>query len=279
MDVFCREELEKHAYYIRRHIVHTIATNGEGHAGGAMSSVDIIATLFFGIMNYLPDDPINRDKLLLSGGHKCLALYGALVEQGLIKKAELKTYNQLGTLVPGHPDATKICSIDFSTGSLGHGLPLGCGYALSAKKQALSYKTYVIMGDGEQEEGSVWESAAFAAQNHLENLIAVIDENTLQINGRTDEICKPTSFEDRYGAFGWSVRSVDGHDVGSLYDAFSAVPFEAGKPSMIVAKTTKGKGLSIIEDNIKYHHWNPGGEEAAEAMKEIDTYGIRKGWL
>ncbi len=274
-----REALERHAYQMRRNIVHTVATNGEGHAGGAMSSTDIVATLFFGVMDLTAEDPKLRDKFLLSGGHKCLALYSALVEKGVLDAGLLKTYNHLGTIFPGHPDATKIKEIDFSTGSLGHGLPLGCGYAITAKRLNLKYKTYVLMGDGEQGEGSNWEAAAFAAQNKLDNLVAIIDENTLQINGRTWEVCKPTSFEERYAAFGWAVKSVDGHDVGALYEALSAAPLVEGKPTMIVAKTVKGKGLSFMEDNIKYHHWNPNAEQAALAIKEIDEYGREKGWL
>lgn len=154
MKAFDREALEHLAFNIRRDIVATIATNGEGHVGGALSATDIVAVLYGAIMNYDPQDPLHRDKLILSAGHKCLTLYGAMAELGVIDKAELKTYNQLGTRFPGHPDATKLPCFDFSTGSLGHGLPLGCGYAMAAKLQGDSYRTYVIMGDGEQGEGS-----------------------------------------------------------------------------------------------------------------------------
>ena len=236
MKQFDREALERHAHMIRRNIVHTVATNGEGHAGGALSAADAIAVLFFGVMNFKPDDPLGRDKFLLSAGHKCLALYGALVEAGVIDEKELKTYNELGTIFPGHPDATKIPAIDFSTGSLGHGLPVACGYALAAKRLGLDYKTYVLMGDGEQGEGSIWEAAAVAAQHKLDNIICILDENTLQINGRTNEVCKPADYEDRYAATGWAVKTVaDGHDVGALYEAIASAPFEPGKPSIIVA--------------------------------------------
>ena len=278
MKPFDLEALEKGAYGIRRSIVGTIATNGEGHAGGALSSTDIIATLFLAVMD-LEKDSLHRDKFLLSGGHKCLALYGALVETGVLPAEELKTYNKLGTIFPGHPDATKIPAIDFSTGSLGHGLPLGCGYAMAERIGGHGYRTYVLMGDGEQGEGSNWEAAAFAAHNKLDTLTAIIDENGLQINGKTWSICMPGSFEERYAAFGWSVRTVDGHDHRALYEALTSAPFEPGKPSLVVAKTTKGKGVSFLEGQLKYHHWNPDREQGALAMAELDAYGRKRGWL
>ena len=225
---FNKEALELGAHNIRKHIVNTIVNNGEGHGGPALSCSDIMSVLYLGIMNIDKDNPGDaaNDKFLLSAGHKCLALYAALVEKGIIDVSVLDTYNKLGSPVPGHPDATKLPGVEFSTGSLGHGLPLGCGYSIAARMKGLDYKTYVLMGDGEQGEGSNWEAAAFAAQNCLDNLVAIIDENGLQINGRTCEICKPTRFEDRYGAFGWSVRSVDGHDVEALYNTLKEAPFE-----------------------------------------------------
>jgi transketolase len=270
-------ELEKGAYRIRKHIINTIVHNGEGHGGGALSCADILSVLYLGIMNIDKDNMGNSDKFILSAGHKCLALYGALVEKGIIDVSVLDTYNKLGSPVPGHPDAAKLAGVEFSTGSLGHGLPLGCGYAIAARIRGSSYRTYVLMGDGEQGEGSNWEAAAFAAHNKLYNLIAVIDENGLQINGRTNEILKPTPYEERYRAFGWSVKSVDGHDVEALFNAFASAPFEKNKPSMIIAKTIKCKGLSFAEDNVKYHHWNPDKNEAEMAIREIEDAGKR--WL
>ena len=275
MKPFNKDNIEYFAHRIRRHIVNTIASNGEGHVGGALSGTDIIAVLYSTLMNIIPNDLLHSDKFILSAGHKCLALYGALVESNLIEEDLLKTYNQLGTPLPGHPDATKLCGVDFSTGSLGHGLSLGCGYALAAKLNMDGYKTFVLMGDGEQGEGSNWEAAAFAAHNKLDNICAIIDENNMQINGRTCEICKPTPYDERYKAFGWSVKTVDGHDVKALYDALSTVPFEIGKPSLIVATTIKGKGVSFLEDKIEYHHWNPNHEQGAMAMAEINECGKR----
>lgn len=272
---FKSEELEYNAFKIRKHIIDTIISNGEGHAGGALSSVDIIAVLYFSILNLKEQNPLYNDKFILSAGHKCLALYGVLVEKGIINEKLLKTYNNLDSPFPGHPDSTKLAGIDFSTGSLGHGLPLGCGFALAGKMLNKKYKTYVLMGDGEQGEGSNWEAAAFAAHNGLDNLVAIIDENTLQINGRTCEICKPTGFDIRYQAFGWEVQTVDGHDIDAVHDTLNCVPFKEGKPSLIVAKTVKGKGLSFMEDNKKYHHWDPDSHQSAVALEEINQCGKR----
>lgn len=272
-------KLEKGAHNIRKHIVNTIVHNGEGHGGPALSCTDILSVLYLGVMNIDKDNPqaSTNDKFILSAGHKCLALYGALVEKGIVDAEVLTTYNKLGSPVPGHPDASKLPGVEFSTGSLGHGLPLGCGYALAARMKGENFKTYVLMGDGEQGEGSNWEAAAFAAHNRLDNLIAVIDENGLQINGWTHQVLKPSPLEDRYKAFGWSVKVVDGHNVEALYKAFTSAPFEKGKPSMIVAKTIKGKGLSFAEDNVKYHHWHPGEEEAQKALAEMEEAGRK--WL
>lgn len=266
------ECLEKSAFNIRKHIVNTIVNNGEGHGGPALSCVDILAVLYMGIMNIDPKNPDNEDndKFLLSAGHKCLALYGALVEKGIIDVSILDTYNKLDSPIPGHPDATRLPGVEFSTGSLGHGLPIGCGLALAAKMKKKDYMTYVVMGDGEQGEGSNWEAASFAVHNGLDNLVGIIDENGLQINGRTCEVCYPTTLAERYEGFGWSVKTVDGHNIKELYETLKEVPFEKGKPSMIIAKTIKGKGLSFAEDNINYHHWHPDEEECKKALSEIE---------
>jgi len=277
MKAFNRDALEKSAYNIRRNIVNTIINNGEGHGGGALSCADILSVLYFAVMKQEENTSAGNgnDRFILSAGHKCLAIYSTLVEKGIVDVSVLDTYNKLGSPMPGHPDATKLPGIEFSTGSLGHGLSLGCGYATAAKMKNASFRTFVLMGDGEQGEGSNWEAAAYAAQNCLDNLVAIIDENGLQINGTTCQICKPTPYEGRYEAFGWSVRTVDGHDVKALYDAFSAAPFEKGKPSLIVARTKKGRGISFMEDNVEYHHWHPGEEEANRALSEMEQAGKR----
>lgn len=267
------ELVKRRALEIRRHIVKTIISNGEGHVGSALSCADLLAVLYLSVLNVDPGNPrwADRDRFILSAGHKCLALYGTLIERGFITKDVLSTYNRLGSSVPGHPDAKKLPGVDFSTGSLGHGLALGCGVALAAKMERKDYKTYVLMGDGEQGEGSVWEAASFASHKKLDNLVAILDRNRLQINGPTKEVADTDPLEARYAAFGWSVKVIDGHCVESIYEALTAVPFAPGKPSLIIADTIKGKGLSFAENDHRYHHWHPhpDGEEAAKALVEL----------
>jgi len=270
--------LEQKAFNIRSHIIKTIIDNGEGHAGPSLSCTDIISVLYMKVMNIDSDNPRwpERDRFLLSGGHKCLALYGALVEKGYIEVNILNTYNKLGTLVPGHPDMKKIRGIDFSTGSLGHGLPLGCGMALGAKLKEANYKIFVLMGDGEQGEGSIWEAASFASHKKLDNLVAIVDRNGLQINGTTKEVANTSPLEERYRAFGWAVKVIDGHSIKEIYEAFESAPFELGKPTVVIANTVKSKGMSFAEGNYKYHHWHPDKKEAEKALMELIEY--KKRW-
>lgn len=269
--------LEKNAFRIRSHIIKTIVTNGEGHAGPSLSCADILSVLYTRVMRIDPRNPgwPERDRFILSAGHKCLALYAALLEAGFIDEDTLATYNKLHTLVPGHPDRKKTKGVDFSSGALGHGLPAGCGMALGAKLSGASFKTYVLMGDGEHGEGSIWEAASFAAHKGLDNLIAIVDRNGLQINGTTKQVADTSPLEERYRSFGWAVRVIDGHDVAAILDTLNAAPFSPGKPSVIIANTIKGKGLSFAENNFKYHHWNPNKEQARTALEELQEYGSR----
>ncbi|MEI7667491.1 MAG: transketolase, partial [Erysipelotrichaceae bacterium] len=184
-------------------------------------------------------------------------LYSALIEKGFEDESILDTYNQLDSKVPGHPDEQKFRGIDFSTGSLGHGLGLACGVAIAKKLKKQDNRVFVLMGDGEHGEGSVWESASVASQHKLDNIIAIVDRNKLQINGSTEQIQSLEPLKQRYEAFGWSVKEVDGNNVEELDYWLSKVPFETNKPSLIIAKTVKGKGLSFAENNAEYHHWNP----------------------
>jgi transketolase len=228
-------------------------------------------------MNYDPKNPKweDRDKLLVSAGHKCLALYGALIEAGYVDKEVLNEYNKLNSHVPAHPDMKKLPGVEFSTGSLGHGLPLACGMAIAAKMKKKPTKLYVIMGDGEQGEGSVWEAASFASAKGLDNICGILDRNGLQINGTNCQVCDTSPLERRYEAFGWGVMVVDGHDVKALYDAFVAPNPISGKPKMIICNTIKSKGMPFAEGNVKYHHWNPGKEEAEAAIKALKDYESR----
>lgn len=265
------ESLERSSFNVRRHIIKTCITNGEGHVGSALSCADIITVLYKDIMkiNLNNDKDPDRDYFILSAGHKCLALYGALIERGIEDPKILETYNKMDTLIPGHPYKNLLKGVDFSTGSLGHGLSLGCGLAFGVKYLKKSNRIYVLMGDGEQGEGSVWEAASIASHHKLDNIIAIIDKNSLQINGKVVEVQNTNPLEERYKAFGWSVRTIDGHNINEIHDALTDAPFEQGKPSIIIANTIKGKGLSFAENNLEYHHWNPKGEEAERALQEL----------
>jgi len=269
--------VERFAQRVRRHVIETIIKHGDGHGGPSLSCADILAVLYSSVMKHDPEHPkwAQRDRLILSAGHKCLALYGALVEAGYSSAGVLEQYNKLHSAVPGHPDMKKLCGVEFSTGSLGHGMSLGCGMALAVRKKGLKSRIFVLMGDGEQGEGSVWEAASFASAKGLDNLVGILDRNGLQINGTTKEVCDTSPLEERYRAFGWVVRVIDGHDVRALYEALTQAPFEPGRPTMIVCNTIKGKGLPFAEGNVKYHHWNPGPEEAQKALKALAEYEAR----
>jgi transketolase len=266
--------IKKSAYLIRKHIIETILTNGEGHVGGALSSADIIAVLFSKYLPALGFANPDRNRFILSAGHKCLALYSALVVRGIVSQDVLKTYNQLNTVLPGHPDMKKLAGVDFSTGSLGHGLPIGCGMALGSKLRQNKSMIYVLMGDGEQGEGSNWEAATFAKQYQLDNLVGIIDRNQLQINGTTKQVMDTDNLALKYQAFGWGVRVIDGHDLKVIDDTLSCVPFEQGKPSMIIADTVKGKGLPFAENNVKFHHWHASNEQITEALAAIEALAM-----
>lgn len=276
------ESIEKKAFNIRTHIVNTVINNGDGHAGPSLSCTDILATLYFGVMDIKVDEPkwAQRDRFILSAGHKCLGLYGTLIEKGFEKSEVMGTYNELESIVPGHPDMKKFTGVDFSSGALGHGLPIGSGMALSAKLRGNENRVFVLMGDGEQGEGSNWEAAMFASHHGLDNLIGIIDRNGLQINGSTREVLDTQDLREKYLAFGWSVKVVDGHDIEELLKTFQSVPFQKGKPSMIIANTIKSKGMPFAEGNVKYHHWNPGkdSKEAKDALHALKYYAEGKGW-
>ncbi len=277
------EAIEKKAHSIREHIVKTVINNGDGHAGPSLSATDILASLYFDVLNIKVEEPNwqKRDRFILSAGHKCLGLYGALIEKGFEKKDVLDTYNCLGCIIPGHPDMKKFKGVDFSSGALGHGLPVGSGMALAAKRRSYDYRVFVLMGDGEQGEGSNWEAAMFASHHELDNLVGIIDRNGLQINGSVSEVMDSGDLKEKYAAFGWSVKVVDGHDIEELLEVFRSVPFQKGKPSMIIANTIKSKGMPFAEGNVKYHHWNPGegSKEAKAALKALEKEAKQKGWV
>ncbi len=261
---------------IRRHIVETCAKRGDGHAGPSLSCADIMATLYFAVMNFDPKNPKDpdRDRFLLSAGHKCLALYGASWSWAC------STLPCWIPITPWEPAFPAIRTPRRSTPSIfppapsATACPSSCGLALGAKLAGKDFKTYVLMGDGEHGEGSVWEAASCRAKG-LDNLVGILDNNGLQINGTNDQVCCATPLGERYRAFGWSVVNIDGHDVNELYAALTNCPVKPGKPTLIVARTIKSKGMSFAEGNVKYHHWNPGKEEAERAIAELDEYGKR----
>jgi transketolase len=266
-----RDFLEHKAFNIRKHIVETVVTNGEGHAASSLSCSDIMSAIYFKYINVDVNNPSNKtsDKFIMSAGHKCLAVYGTLVEKGFEPESILKTYNNLHTAVPAHPDMKKFKGVDFSSGSLGHGISLAAGFALAAKMLKADYKTYVIMGDGEQCEGSVWEAASFAAHKKLDNLISFIDRNGLQINGTTAQVHSTSPLEARYASFGWNVITIDGHNMDQICEAIDAAHATKGKPTVIIANTIKGKGMSFMENKVEYHHWHPNSDEAQKALYEL----------
>ena len=270
MKPFDREALERSAFHIRSNIVRTIASNGEGHAGGALSAADILAVLYFAVMDYDPEDPVHRDKLLLSGGHKCLALYGAMVELGVLEPELLKTYNQLGTLFPGHPDATKLPCLDFSTGSLGQGVSIATGMALGAKTAKKNLHVYTLLGDGELQEGQVWEACTAAAHYGLDNLTVLIDNNGLQIDGTNDEVMSLGNLRLRFEAIGMDVIELaDGNDLAAVLHALD-IPAMPGRPRCILAHTVKGCGVSFMENQVGWHGKAPSSEELAAAFQELE---------
>jgi transketolase len=263
------KQMKASANRIRASVITTVLDHGDGHAGPSLSSADILSVLYNGILKVDPQNPNmkNRDYFILSAGHKCLALYAALIEAGFEEASVMDSYNQMDTKVPGHPDEGKFKGVDFSTGSLGHGLALACGVAIGMKLNRQKNRAFVLMGDGEHGEGSIWESASFASHHKLDNVVAIVDRNHLQINGTTEQIQSLEPLKQRYEAFGWSVKTVDGHDIEELYKTFKKIPFEKGKPSLVIANTIKGKGLSFAENNADYHHWNPKNPQEIETAR------------
>jgi len=240
------------------------------HIGGALSITDILAVLYGQVLHVQPDAPDlpTRDRFILSKGHCCVSVYAALALRDFIPVAELQTYAQNGSRLMSHI-SHKVPGVEFSTGSLGHGLPFGTGKALAAKKRGAAWRTFVLLSDGELDEGSNWEAIMFAAHHQLDNLVAIIDYNKLQSLGTNESTLRLEPLADKFGAFGWSVREIDGHDHAALQQALNSVPWEPGKPSMLIAHTTKGKGVSFMENKVEWHYKSPNAEQLAQAIAEI----------
>lgn len=265
------KELIKQSELNRRRLMEIIYKAGAGHTGGDLSVLNLMTALYFDIMNVNPLEPkmADRDRFVLSKGHCVEALYTVLEAKGFIKQGVLDTLGQFGSVLSGHP-TIEVPGIEVNTGALGHGLPIGVGMAIAAKMDGKSYKTYVVMGDGEQGEGSIYEAAMAGNMYHLDNLVAVIDRNYLQISGNTEDVMALDSVRDRWTAFGWEVMEMNGDDMQSILDTFHSVDYTNGKPHLIISRTTKGKGVSFMENVAKWHHGVPTQEQYEQAMKEID---------
>ena len=263
------------AWLIRRHGLEMTHLSRGSHIGAIFSVAEIMAVLYTGVMNVNPADPAmeGRDRLILSKGHAGAAVYAALAERGFFPVEELKTHYANGSRLSGHVSHKGVPGVEFSTGSLGHGLAVGAGMALGAKMDRAPWRTYVILGDGECDEGSVWEAALQAHQYQLDNLIAVVDHNRMQSLDFCEKTIALEPFADKWRDFGWQVQVVDGHDVTALQEAFARAKSNlgGGKPSVIIAETTKGKGVSFMENDILWHYRTPQGEEYDAALKELEA--------
>lgn len=266
-----KEELKKIAARVRVGVVKSTHAAKSGHPGGSLSIADILTYLYFEKMNVDPENPNmeNRDRLVLSKGHTAPALYSVLAQKGYFPVEELETLRKVDSRLQGHPDMKGTPGIDMSTGSLGLGISAACGMALAAKLDGKNYRVYAILGDGESEEGQVWEACMFAAHYKLDNLCVVLDSNKLQIDGPVADVIGPAPFEEKFSAFGFEVATIDGHDFDAIEAAFNAAEKTKGKPFAIVANTIKGKGVSFMENQVKWHGTAPNDEQLAQALEDI----------
>lgn len=263
-------QLEAKAADIRREILAMVHEAKSGHPGGSLSATDIVTALYFHVMNIDPERPRweDRDRFILSKGHACPVLYSALAEKGYFGMSEISTFRKFHSILQGHPDMNKTPGVDMSSGSLGNGLSAGLGMALAGKWKRKNYKVYVMLGDGELSEGIVWEAAMAASHYKLDNLVAIVDGNGLQITGRVEDVLDSSPLADKWRAFGWALVEIDGHDMGAILDAFEQVR-RAARPTVILAKTVKGKGVSFMENNADWHGRAPSDAEYATAMLEL----------
>lgn len=266
-------KLELTAYKIRKHAIDGVYSASSGHPGGSLSIADILSVLYFDEMNIDPKNPKDpsRDRFVLSKGHCAPALYGALAERGFIPKEDIKTFRRTDSYLQGHPDMKGTPGVEMSTGSLGQGICAANGIALAAKLDNKDYRVYAILGDGELEEGQVWEAAMFAAHYKLDNLCAFVDFNGLQIDGDITKVMNPTPIDKKFEAFGWNVIIVDAHSIEEIKNALKKAKETKGKPTVIIANSVKGKGVSYMENNAAWHGAAPKEDEYNQAIKELDA--------
>lgn len=265
-------DLEEMARRLRRHVIVQTASAASGHPGGSLSAADIVAALYFRVLRGLdPTDPRNpdRDRFVLSKGHVCPVLYAALAERGFIPREELTTFRKLHSRLQGHPDMTKVPGVEASAGSLGQGLSMAVGMALAGKLDGRPYRVYVLLGDGECQEGQVWEAAMSAAHYKLDNLVAIVDRNGLQIDGPTEEVMSLGDLVAKWRAFGWHALEIDGHSFPEILAAFDEAAATRGRPTAIVARTVKGKGVSFMENAVEWHGVAPNAEQRDRALAEL----------
>ena len=266
------DRLDLMAVTVRKHVIEMLYRAKSGHPGGSLSAVDTIVALYFAHMNHDPKNPNDpdRDRFILSKGHAVPALYAVLAESRYFSVNELKNLREINCMLQGHPVCSYVPGIEASTGSLGHGLSFANGVALAGKLDENAYNVYVMMGDGETDEGQVWEAAAAASHYKLDNLTAFIDRNFLQIDGNTEEVMRLESARDRWSSFGWHVTEIDGHNMKQILDALNETNNHKRQPSLIILNTVKGKGVSFMENNVDFHGVPPNEMEYNMAMEELD---------
>ncbi len=259
------------AQWVRMRALEMVHHAKVGHPGGDLSAADILVTLHLGVMNIDRNDPTwpDRDRFILSKGHCSASLYATLAATGILDEQLLGAFADSLSPLNGHPDRNKVCGVEANTGPLGHGLPLATGCALAARMQKAAWRTFVLTGDGELQEGSNWEAALCAAQYELDNLVLIVDRNRIQQGDFTDKIIRMDPLADKWRAFGWAVAEIDGHDYAELLRTLGSTPLMRGKPTCIIARTVKGRGVSFMENNPKWHHHVPSDSELASALVEL----------
>jgi transketolase len=269
-EIFHERDLNQKAAHIRKRVIEIIYSAKGGHTGGSLSSVDILTSLYFSILRVDPKETKlkNRDRFILSKGHSVEGLYCVLAEAGFISDELLNSYGKFQSILAGHP-TIKVPGVELCSGALGHGLSVGVGMALAAKMENEGSRVFVLMGDGEQAEGSIYEAAMSASHYKLDHLIAIIDRNRLQISGNTEDVMAIDPIKERWESLGWKTIECDGHNIGQLNSIFKSIPVQDGKPHLVIAHTIKGKGVSFMENQAKWHHGVPNAEQFSLALKEL----------
>ncbi|MBE0431026.1 MAG: transketolase [Dehalococcoidia bacterium] len=265
-------ELTGMAKRLRRHVITMVSAAGSGHPGGSLSAADIVAALYFRVLRYRPENPHwpERDRFILSKGHAAPILYAALAEAGYFPVSELATLRRLDSRLQGHADGKSTPGVEMSSGSLGMGLSFAVGVSMAARLDSMACRTYALLSDGECQEGQTWEAALSAAHFKLDNLVAIVDYNGIQLSGWTRDIMKLEPFADKWQAFGWHIVDIDGHDVGQILSACQKAEEVRGRPTVIIAHTVKGKGVSFMENNVAFHGKAPNRDETEKALKELE---------